>query len=143
MDITLKEVNLKQSIKKFFVDGLPSQNLNFDAILSPDLVSSDTVQWMSILLEGGNLGTVSEVQMSLFLFTRNDKEGDDLSAFGDDVIGLIYDHGNFDLYNTSVTPWVKIGGVNIHIQNQSNMDSTPDGTKMKYIQTLLKWTAKW
>ena len=142
MDATLKEVNLKKSIKKFFVDGLPGRELNFDKILTPDIVSSETIQWVSVLLEGGNLDTVSEMTMSVYLFTRKDKEGFDLSAFSDEVIeNLLYD-GTMDLFNTAVTPWAKIGGVDLHILDNTSGDA-PDNTKMKSIQVLLKWTAKW
>jgi len=142
MDATLKEVNLKKSIKKFFVDGLPSWELNFDKILTPDLMDTDKRQWMSALLEGGSLGTVSSVQMSLFLFSRKDIEGQDLAAFWDEVMTLLYP-GTFDLYNTSIIPWVKIGGVVIDVLSHSNSDETPDGTKMKWVQTELRWTALW
>lgn len=143
MDATLKEVNLKRSLKKFFVDGLPSRTPNFDKIQMPEATDPSITSWMSILLEGGNLDTVSEVTMTIFLFTRKDKDGMDLSAFGDEIVELIHDPGGFILYDTSVQPWTEKGGVQIHIVDQANSDSTPDGTKMKWIQTLLKWTAKW
>ena len=143
MDSTLKETNLWRSVKKFFVDGLESTDITpyFDRVVqrqSSDLPSKR----INVLIENPVPGHVSDASMTIFCFSAEDREGDELAEIRDEVIGLLYP-GVIDLYETSNDPWTKVGGIKVIVNGQSNTIYNPDNTKMMYIQTTLKWGAVW
>lgn len=142
MDATLKEMNLKRSLTKFFVDNLPGTQIIFDRLLTPELQKSNINQWMCVMLEAGTVGGISTKMMTMFMFSRKDLEGTSMSTFRDNLIDLLYP-GTFDFYDTSVTPWEKVAGVDIRIIDESDASDVPGNVKMKWIQTELKWAANW
>ena len=85
---------------------------------------------------------VSSAFMPIYMFSKDDPEGDDLIALRDTVITLLYD-GRIDLYDTYKNPWEKAGGIVLNLGTQSKLVYNPDQTKMISISPMLKWGAKW
>ena len=150
IDPTLSESCLKNSIKKFFVDSLVTGegiHLDFDVqYVQPEDVGVDIEKWISIkfgTIEGGNL---AKSHLIVYLFTRKDAEGVDLSLLRDIVLDKITDLDATDgtvkipFYNSS---WVQIGGIvpilSIEMDEPSRLG---DGTKYKWMRINLHWGAK-
>ena len=143
MDPTLREVNIWKSVKKFFVDGLEGSGIipYFDRIISrPSKEAPD--KWVNVLVENPNPAHVSSATMTVFCFSREDHEGDDLAQVRDKVLELLYPKF-VDLYDASTDPWTKVGGMMVTVSQQSNTVYNPDNSKMLYIQTTLRWGAVW
>jgi hypothetical protein len=142
MDATNKETNLKRSIKKFFVEGLTTVPVYFDREITTGLLSNTPNQWVNVMIQAIKPMSVSIASMPVYLFSKLDPEGDALSALRDTVVELL-EPGRIDLYDTSVSPWVKIGGLFLIIDGQSRLTYNPDQSKMTWIMTTLRWGAKW
>lgn len=143
MDPTLKETNVWRSIKKFFVDGLDTTGIipYFDRVLHRPTKDAPE-KWVNILVENIIPHHVSDASMTIFCFSKEDREGDELSEVRDEIINLLY-AGFIDFYDTSKDPWEKIGGMKVTVTGQSNTIYNPDQSKMLYIQTTIKWGAVW
>lgn len=140
-DPTILQTNIWRSIKKFFIDGIgESTDIHFDRILTSPFGGSK--QWICILLEQIQPRVVSSAFMPIYMFSKDDPEGDDLIALRDTVITLLYD-GRIDLYDTYKNPWEKAGGIVLNLGTQSKLVYNPDQTKMISISPMLKWGAKW
>lgn len=139
MDPTNKETNIRRSIKKFFVDGITTTPVFFDRSFT---MNPQSDEWLNIILEAIRPRDVSIASMLIYLNTANDLEVDKLSLLRDTVVELL-EPGRVDLYDTFVTPWVKVGGMQLIIESQSRMRYTPDQSKMCWIRTTLRWGAVW
>ncbi len=139
---TLSQTNIWRSVKKFFLDGLDSSiEVYFDRILTAP--RSDTPdQWVSVLLYEIEPKVVSEAFMPIYMFSKNDPEGDKLYLLRDSILELLYP-GYIDLYDTTVDPWEKFGGITIILKPQGKVTYNPDKTKMISFLPMLKWGAKW
>ena len=139
---TLSQTNLWRSVKKFFLDGMDSSvKIYFDRIVSAP--ESDTPdQWLSVMLHEIDPKVVSEAFMPVYMFSKNDPEGDNLYLLRDIVMELFYD-GYMLLYDTTKDPWESVGGIKINLRPQSKIVYSPAQTKMIYLLPLLKWGAKW
>lgn len=143
MDATLRETNLWRSIKKLFVDGLESTEIvpYFDRIVSNPTKDAPN-KWINVMIENPNPAHVSEATMTVFCFSKEDHEGDELAQIRDEIIRLFYPKF-IDLYDTSTDPWTKIGGMLVVVNDQSGTIFTQNNSKMLYIQTTLRWGAVW
>lgn len=151
MDATAKELNLKRSIRKFFIDALGStENVYFDYLYDTpvDESGNKVTSWMVILLETRNLNTLSNQSLDIHLFTTKDREGDRMSALIDTVYGILEDENMPDnnkripLYDTESSPWTLIGGiVPVKIIDGENSPAK-DKTKYKLLKVDLRWSAK-
>lgn len=143
MDASLKETNVWKSIKKFFVDGLNGTDIT-PYFERPFVRSTDNApdKWVTILLENIVPHHVTDANLTVFCFSKQDHEGDELVYIRDTIIDLLYP-GTIDFYDTSVDPWVKIGGMSVFVVGQSDNTHNPDQSKMRYIQNVLKWGAVW
>lgn len=139
MDETLKEINLWKSIKKFWIDGLSPISVYFDKIFVSDRTDD---QWVGVAVAGLRPAHVHEASMRVFMFSKEDAEGDKLVSLRDDVFTLL-EPGRIDLYDVSLDPWEKIGGILVSVDTQTAPSGVPGGGKMKTIQTTLKWGAVW
>lgn len=139
---TLSQTNIWRSIKKFFLDGMDSSTkIYFDRILSAP--ESDTPdQWICVMLHEIDPKVVSEAFMPVYMFSRNDPEGDNLYLLRDDVMEIFFD-GYISLYDTTKDPWEKVGGIKVNLRPQSKIVYSPDQVKMVYMLSLLKWGAQW
>ncbi len=143
MDATLKETNVWRSIKKFFVDGLNGTDIT-PFFERPFVRSSSNApnKWVTILVENIVPHHVTDGNLTVFCFSKQDNEGDELVYIRDEIVSLLYP-GHINLYDTSKDPWVKIGGMKVFITGESNNTYNPDQSKMVYIQAVLKWGAVW
>jgi len=151
MDSTLKETNLKRSIRKFIIDGIGStQNLFFDYLydVPVDNQGIKLTNWIMIEIGRKELDTVSTTTVIIDLFTRGDKEGDKISELTDVINALFRDEnsntGNVRIpfFDTESSPWDEIGGiVPISIFEGENVP-LDDKTKIRSLQVELKWGAK-
>lgn len=139
MDATLKETNLWKSIKKFWIDNLSPTPVYFDRIFENGRTDN---QWVSIIVDGLRPAHVHRASMRVYLVSKNDAEGDDLASLRDTVVDLL-EPGRIDLYDVSLDPWEKIGGIMVAIDSQTSPSKVPGNRKIKSIQTTLRWGAVW
>ncbi len=139
MDESLKEANVWRSIRKYFIDNLNSTvPVHFDRIITPPTDSAPD-QWVNIMVEAPTPAHVSDAVMTLFLFSKQDREGIELAELRDTVLELLYP-GSIDLYDAE---WNKIGALSVFVDSQSSTNYNSDQSKMIYIQCALRWGSVW
>ena len=142
MEITLSETNIWRSIKKFWYDQLDGVvSIFFDRVITKSQ-KADLSQWVTIFIEGVIPGHVSDASMTIYMFSTQDSEGDNLAELRDTIFDLLTP-GYIDFYDTSTVPWVKAGAFLVYIRNESRIFYNPDRTKMKYLTCDLKWPSIW
>jgi len=147
LDGTLKETNLRHSLRKFWIDGLTEEEgMEFPVYFGKITVEPkfpDEEKWLVMQLEDINIHQVSTALMTVFMFARKDEYGDKLAGVRDRVIELLY-QGYIDLYETESDPWQKIGGIKTFVVSQSSpMPVGASETRIVYIEVILKWGAVW
>ncbi len=153
IDATIRESNLRDSIKKYFVDALYTTegiDLLFDKFLSsPKVQGNEIDKWYAIMIGEIDLGTLSEVQLDIFCCARKDAEGFKLAQLRDKVMNYLIDTSQTDgmaritLYKSSATEaWTNIGGMVVQILSESPQMDAEDNTKFKSITVSLRWGGK-
>ena len=154
LDDTARESNVRDSLKKYFVDNLNKSSgidLLFDKGLStPNIANkAPSKRWVSV-----NFGQMFREKMAtqfleLYCCTRDDPEGFKLCQLSDLVLGLLTDptmNDNFKripLYKSSPTvAWVQIGSFIVTDFTESQQFEYADLTKYKIITVTLRWAAK-
>ena len=158
LDATAREANVLDSIKKFFIDNIyeiSSIPVLFDIGLnSPNIRTGSSAtkveKWVSV-----NIGTfipehISDLNIRLYLCSRNDKEGFKLAQLRDTVLGYLKDSTADDgmrripLYRSHVdaSKWQKVGGMLVYVDIISGNLLLEDVTKYKVIECTLRWGAK-
>lgn len=150
LDPTLSESCLKNSIKKFFVDNIYTVegiHLDFDVqYVMPEDTGIEANKWISIKFGKIEGGTLSRAHIIVYLFTREDLEGVDLSILRDIVMDKIIDLEATDgakripYYDSS---WLQIGAMIPSLTlEQDEPGIFDDGTKFKWMRIDLAWGAK-
>ncbi len=142
MDATLKEVNIKRSIKKFFIDGFPNISVYFERQITSSQMDKGPSKWINILLEGLTPRHVSEAQLFIYAFTRNDVEGENISELRDSILELL-ESGRIPLYDTYQSPWEHIGGLFVIQYAPGNLIYNPDQSKLLTLNHIIKWGTVW
>lgn len=153
LDPTAREANVRDSIKKYFVDSLSSQyHLMFDKGMSSPNVQgtpSQVDRWISINFGMMDRGTLSEHYLTIYCCTRKDNEGFKLAQLSDTVMGYLSDdtatHGmrTITLYRSyEAQAWVTIGGLVVQEVLESQQFVTDDETKYKILNVRLRWGSK-
>lgn len=150
LDPTLSESCFKNSIKKFFVDTIQTGediSIDFDVqYVIPEDTGVDLKQWVSVKF--GNIigGTVSRSHIIVYLFTRGDSEGVDLSLMRDTILDKLIDLNMTDgkaripFYDLS---WSVIGAMLPTVQSESDdVGILKDTTKYKWVRVDLAWGSK-
>ena len=153
LDPTAREANVRDSLKKFFVDNINRTEgvaLSFDKALSvPRIQGIEVGRWVSINF--GSLSMTDHVSrhvVQVYCCTRQDAEGFKLAQLRDKVIGYLTDINANDgirripLYKSNVDPWVQVGGMLILVDQESAQLYATDETKYKVIPFRLAWAAK-
>jgi len=138
MDETLKEANLKRSVKKFFWDTFytgESIQVYFDRLNLPPENGSIN-QWISVRMKDLIVDQVSSVDLLVHLFTKRDWEGDQLAALRDTVFNCL--QGGIEFYDAD---WTQLGGLKVYHDHETETMNLPDGIKMKTLTLNLKWGA--
>ena len=151
LDPTARLINVKDSLKKYFVDNLArteGKRLTFDKAMSvPKIQGSAPVEeWISIGLEETELETLSTQYITIHCCTRKDPEYDKLTKLVDLVMGYLSDTTQTDgmkripLYR-SYPNWTLLGAMLVYdIAISAEMESV-DETKFRVLNVSLKWAA--
>lgn len=153
IDATIRESNIRDSIKKYFVDNLYTNEgieLLFDKFLStPKVQGNEIDKWYAIMIGSIDLGTLSEVDVEVICCTRKDSEGFKLAQLRDKVMNYLIDTDKTDgmaritLYKSSATDaWTNIGGMVVQIDSESPQMEAEDNTKFKSIFIRIRWGGK-
>lgn len=154
LDATARESNVRDSIKKYFVDNLKRSSgveLLFDkGLATPNLANKNSVtRWVSINFNSIQREKLSTLLLDFYCCTREDSEGFRLAQLTDLVIGLLSDTTQTDslkripLYQSHPTnAWVEIGAFVVLDFIESQQLEFDDLTKYKVITATLKWAAK-
>lgn len=150
LDGTSQEVNIRGSIKKFFVDALGNDLVTFDKSLANPDIRTDVTKIKWVLFQFGPFGrsALADYSLGISCMTRKDPEGMELAALVDQVMALITDNTRSDgmaripLYDVSSLPWVRIGAMAV----QEIIDTLPfevpgDETKARMLNARLRWGA--
>lgn len=151
LDPTTRESDFKASIKKYFLDNLETSDLKifFERLEEIPLDDSGNkyLKWIIIIFGRRELGAVSEQQISIDLYTREDKEGDKIAALADTVLQYIIDDSVIDgmvripLWDTSGS-WIQVGGILPYLAPTLGRIEGIDGTQFQEINLLCKWGGK-
>lgn len=147
---TLSESCLKYSIKRYFVDNLyTAENIELDfdvKYVDPKDISPTNTKWVSIKFGAIEGGTLSRSHIIVYVCTRKDNEGVDLSNLRDIVMDKIIDENQTDgikripYYDSTPT---QIGAMlPILTLEQEEPGVLDDGTKFKWMRIDLHWGAK-
>ena len=154
LDPSAREANVRDSLKKFFVDSLSTGEgyaLTFDkGLAKPALTGVDIDRWVSINFGPMELSELSEHSLRVFCCTRKDNEGFKLAQVRDTVMGYLTDTTQTDgmkriaLYRSFQNqPWVAIaGGIVVQEVVESEQYEADDETKYKVLNVRLRWSAK-
>lgn len=148
-----RKSDFRNSIKKYFLDSLEvteSLSLFFDSLVETPTDASGVklTKWVTISFGRSSLGSVSEAQISLEAFTRNDSEGDDLASLLDTIMGYIVDEDSTNglvsipYYDTSAVPWTIVGGMIPYVQPSLSAMDGLDNTRFEAVNILCKWGGK-
>jgi hypothetical protein len=155
LDPTSRESNLRDSIKKYFVDSLYTTEgiqLTFDVSLpAPKVQGNVPDRWVVIDIGDIRMDNVSEVDVRLYCCVKHDPEGFRLAQLRDTVYGYLYDHEStrgdsikrITHYRSRESgAWTDIGRIMIFIENESSQLTASDESKFKYFNLTLKFTSK-
>lgn len=149
-----RESNYKDSVKKFFVDMLSTENIpvTFDKMVNfPDIyqeafrVTDERVdRWVSVI--SGNIYERSpfiDAYPMIYVCTRRDNEGYRLSQLRDYVLGKISIGMAIPLYRSYPDPveWELLTQMTVYHLGETAQLTTKEGTKFKEIALELKWAA--
>ena len=153
LDPTAREANVRDSLKKFFVDSLGSSyEIMFDKGLSEPNIKGSPSQvdrWISINFGSMERGTLSAHSIMVFMCSRKDNEGFKLAQLCDTVMGYLSDTDQTDgmkripLYRSYENQaWTLIGALVVQEVIESPQFESEDGTKYKLFTIQLKWASK-
>jgi len=154
LDATAWESNVRDSIKKYFVDNLVTNEglvVTFDTDLATPNIQGDLVdRWIVINFAAMDLDKVSRITLDIYCCARKDAEGFKLTKLKDKLMGYLTDSSHNDgrrripFYRSHEDPnqWTLLGGFLVDVEEDSGNIKTPDGTKIKMIPATLRWGAK-
>jgi len=152
LDATAREANLKDSLKKYFVDSISTAeglDLSFDKSMSRPKIQGQPVEvekWVVVNFGAMEMGTLSSHQIQVICCSRKDNEGFKLAQLRDRVMGYLTDSTQtdglrrIDLYQSQT--WTKIGGILVTDIIESQQFESEDETKYKLLSCSLRWAAK-
>jgi hypothetical protein len=152
LDPTARESNVRDSVKKYFVDNLnrgKGVEVSFDKTLAaPAVQGIEVKKWIMIAFRDLQVDNLSTQSIEIFCCTKQDSEGFVLTQLRDTVTEYLIDNTKTDgmaripLYRSHPTdPWVQVGTMVVQIETESPSMDGPDGTKFKVIPILLRWGA--
>ena len=155
LDPTAREANVKDSIRKYFIDNVhrgEGIHVMFDRTLSaPKTTGQRQVdEWLTVNFGFMDLTTLSEINLDLYVCTRKDPEGWKLAQLRDKVVNYLIDTTQTDsmarisFYKTyPEDPWILLGAFIVQdFGPESPQMVADDETKFKLIPVRLRWGAK-
>lgn len=152
LDATAREANVRDSLKKYFIDNLYTTEgypVTFDrSLTTPKVQGVEVEKWVSIIFGDMELETLSSFYIEIFCCTKKDAEGFKLAQLRDKVVGYLIDTSQTDgwaritLYRSSATlAWASIGALIPQVETETTYPDASDGTKVKSISVRLRWAA--
>jgi hypothetical protein len=152
LDATAREANIRDSLKKFFVDTY-SVPMSFDKALSqPDLQGRTVHKWINVIIHVSEISILSDILVHVYCCTRQDNEYFKLSQLRDTVVEQLSvdpNSGQSDnmkritFYQSHpVNPWTEIGKLLVTEVFESIPMEGPDETKYKILTVRLRAPAK-
>ena len=141
------------SIKKFFVDAIETTEgikLVFDREFFDTTLPAGTkvTQWASVTLDEIRMDVVSQALVTVYLYTRGDRENNTLFTMRDTVMNHLIDQTGTDqfkrvtLYDTSISgAWVADSTMLLYPSSESEVYMGQDDTRFMYITLIMKWGA--
>ena len=153
LDPTARESNIRDSIKKYFVDNINRTEglaLLFDKFMTtPKVQGIEVDKWVAVMIGDISLNTLSDVTLEIYCCTKKDSEGFKLAQVRDNVMQYLVDTDQTDcaaritLYRSSATEaWVAVGTMIVQIDSESRQMDAEDNSKFKIITVRLIWAAK-
>ena len=154
LDDTAKESNIRDSVKKFWVDSLYTAlgvQITFDKYLStPSIQGHQVDKWVSINFGDLHLSELSTHDLQLICCTRSDGEGFKLAQLRDKVYSLLTDNtqtdgmARFAFYRSRASgAWTQLdGGFIVQEVMESRQFEADDGTKYKVLTVRLRFSSK-
>lgn len=153
LDPSARESNLRDSIKKYFVDNIETTEgvpVTFDKALStPNIQGKEVEKWISISFGPVLLDTMSDIIIEIYCCTRRDNEGYKLSQLRDKVMGYLVDDtmadgkARIDFYQSSYSSaWTSLGKLLVWEILPSGDMVASDETKFKVLTVVLKVAMK-
>jgi len=153
LDSSAREANIRDSIKRYFVQNLydtEGLEVMFDKSLStPNLVDKVVDRWVVVNFGSMQLGSLSELYLNIFVCSRKDAEGFKLVQTKDKVMGYLSDTTKTDcmaripFYRSSATEaWTLIGAFVVQEVVEGPQFEAEDMTKYKQLTVRLFWSAK-
>ncbi len=155
LDPTAREANVRDSVKKYFVDGLNRTDnvpLTFDRGLSSPEIQGDAEsvsKWVAIQFDAMDVDHLGFQILSIYCCTRFDPEGFRLAQLRDRVMGYLTDSTQTDgirripFYRSYESQaWDLLGSLLVLIQGESAQFEAEDDSKYKIITAILRWSAK-
>lgn len=153
LDPTAREANVRDSVKKYFVDSLqPTVQVMFDkGLATPNIqgTPSEIDRWVSVNFGRMEREVLSEHELRIYCCTRKDNEGFRLAQLSDLVMGYLSDTTQTDgmrrinLYRSYESQaWVLIGAMLVQEVLESQQFEADDETKYKILTVRLRWSSK-
>ena len=155
LDPTAREANVRDSIKKYFVDNLWTVDkvpLTFDVALASPNIQGDAEsvnKWVSINFGYLDPDGLSSMMLTIYCCTRFDAEGFKLAQLRDRVMGYLTDSDQTDgmrritFYRSYESQaWEVLGALLVQLDPESDQFEAEDGTKYKMLNARLRWAAK-
>ena len=154
LDPTAREANIRDSIKKYFVDNLYTNEgveLTFDKSLSTPPVTQgiSANRWVSVKFGQMSFGPFSEVYLDVACCTRQDSEGYRLAQLRDTVMGYLTDTSPSDgmrripFYRSRAAgAWTLLGALLVQDVSESMQMELEDETKYKVLTVRLRFASK-
>jgi hypothetical protein len=151
MNPLAKEENVKNSLKKYFVDAF-GEYVTFDVSLAaPDIRSlgpNAVKQWYNVHFGQFGRGVLAEYVFDVYCLSKQDAEGKKLSQKTDELMALLVDSTKTDgmrripLYDVNITPWSQIGSMVVEsVNDMAPFFIQEDETKVKIFNVRLRWGA--
>lgn len=156
LDPTARSSNLKDSIKKYFVDNIYTTEgieIGFDKSMARPKIQGQPVEvekW--VVVNSGYIdpmGTLSEHQIDVICCSRKDNEGYKLAQLRDTVMGYLTDNTQTDtmrripFYRSYASQaWTLLGALLVTEIIESPRNDAEDETKFIILTTTLRWAAK-
>ena len=155
LDPTARSSNLRDSIKRYFVDNLVTTEglkLSFDKSMARPQIQGQPVEvekWVVVNFGYIDMGYLSEHQIDVICCSRKDNEGFKLAQLRDTVMAYLTDTTQTDgmrritLYRSFASQaWTILGGILVTEVVESPQNDAEDETKFVVMTCTLKWAAK-
>ena len=153
LDATAREANLRDSIKKYFIDNLFTKEkipILFDAFLTSPKIQGKTVnRWIGICIGDKQPDLISSCMLEVYCCTRQDPENFRLSQLRDTVLNYLTPDTDDETYKRipfyrSVADgnWTLIGSLLVNDIFDGMDMVAEDQTKFKIMYVQLRYVAK-